>query len=512
MQKFLTHVTKILASRGLFLFTLGYFVFQAVWIALSAIYPQAFDEAFHFGIIKIYAKHWSPFLTRQPVGGNPYGALARDPSYLYHYLMSFPYRFFYLFTHDQTTLIICLRLIDVTLFTVGIILFRKLLLKAKVSRTLVNIILLIFTLIPIVPQLAAHINYDNLLIPLTAWTCLLTLNVVDEIRDHKPNTRSLTILASVCLLTGIVKYAYLPIFAAIIMFILFVVFQQNRTKENWKQSFRYLRTTWLQQSLIVKAFLIVAIVVSFGMFFQRDGLNLIDYHTVTPDCAKILSEKACNEYTVWRSDNIWHVQLLEDQKKVKFENPAVYFASWLYWIWYRLFFAVNGPGSNYTNYPPLPLPSAVAIVLAIAGTISAIIWRHRIFKDQYLSFFLLASFLYLATLLFSGWQDYHYTNVLVDMNGRYLLPVLLLLGAIIARAFSVALGRASTVRKTALAFVVILLFFQGGGFLTFLSRSDASWDWPNSTIVKANDAARDVTKPIILHTGKSYSTRYWFFN
>lgn len=515
MRKFFGQVTKILASKGLFIFTLCYFVFQAVWIALSAVYPQAFDEGFHFGIIKIYATHWSPFLTKQPVGGDPYGALARDPSYLYHYLMSFPYRFFALFTHDQTSLVIGLRLIDVVFFTIGLVLFRKLLLRARISRALTNVMMLVFTLIPIVPQLAAHINYDDLLMPLTAWTCLMTLGVVDEIRAHKPNIRHIAILASVGLLTSIVKYAYLPIFAAIVLYVLFVVVRRNHSKNDWKQFFRHLGGSWLKQSLVVKILLVVALVISFGMFFQRDGLNLIDYHTITPDCSKILPNSACNQYSVWHADNVWHTELLKDEavgKNVGFENPIVYFASWLYWLWYRLFFAVSGPNSNYTNYPPLPLPSAAAVVLAVAGTILAIIWRHRIFRDQYLGFFLLASFLYLAALFVSGWQDYHYTNILVDMNGRYLLPVLLLLGAIIARAFSIALRHASTMRKTALAFAILILFFEGGGFLTFLSRSDASWDWPNNTVVKANDAARDVTKPIILHTGKSYSTKYWFFN
>jgi hypothetical protein len=512
MRIFLKHVKKILGSQGLFLFTICYFVFQAVWIALSAVYPQAFDEAFHFGIIKIYAKHWSPFLTQQPAGGDPYGALARDPSYLYHYLMSFPYRFFYLFTHNQTTLVIALRLIDVALFTVGLMLFRQVLLKAKVSRALTNTLMLVFTLIPIVPQLAAHINYDNLLIPLTAWSCLLTFKVVDEIRAQEPNIRSIVALTAVGLLASIVKYAYLPIFAAIIIFVIFTAVQRNRTKREWKELFKGIGRSWKRQSVPLKLILAVVAVVSVGMFFQRDGINLIDYHTVTPDCSRVLTDKACSQYTVWESDYKWHVDLLKHASSIHFENPLVYFASWLYWLWYRLFFAVNGPGSGYTNYPPLPLPSAAAAVLAIVGVIAVIVWRHRIFRDQYLSFFLLASGLYLAALFISGWQDYHYTNVLVDMNGRYLLPVLLLLGAIVAKAFSIALRKASTLRKTALAFAVIVLFLEGGGFLTFISRSDASWDWPNSTVVKVNNAARDVTKPVIIKGSKSYSTRYWFFN
>jgi hypothetical protein len=512
MRTFFKHITRILGSRGLFIFTLGYFVFQSSWIALSAVYPQAFDEAFHFGIIKIYAKHWSPFLTTQPTGGNPYGALARDPSYLYHYLMSFPYRFFYLFTHDQTSLVIALRLIDVGLFTIGLLLFRKLLLRAKTSPALTNILLLVFTLIPIVPQLAAHINYDNLLMPLTAWSCLLTFKVVDQIRARQPNVRTMVTLATVGLLTGIVKYAYLPILLAIFTFVILTAVRQNRTKTEWKKLFSAISDSWHRQSLVFKMLLVIMAIVSFGMFFQRDGINLIKYHTVTPDCSRILSVKACSQYNVWEADYTWHMELLKHGSAVHFENPLVYFISWLYWLWYRLFFAVNGPTSGYTNYPPLPLPSAAAIVIGIAGTILAIVWRHRIFRDQYLSFFLLASALYLLALLVSGWQDYHYTNVLVDMNGRYLLPVLLLLGAIIARAFSIALRRASTLRKAALAFAVIVLFMQGGGFLTFIDRSDASWDWPNSTVVKVNNAARDVTKKVLVKGSKSYSTKYWFFN
>lgn len=512
MQRFFRHLAKILGSRGFFLVTLGYFAFQAVWIALSANYPQAFDEGFHFGIIKIYAHHWSPFLTKQPAGGNPYGALARDPSYLYHYLMSFPYRFFTLFTHDQTSLVICLRLIDVALFTLGLVLFRRLLLKARISRALTNVLLLIFTLIPIVPQLAAHINYDNLLMPLTAWSCLLTLQVVDELRARKPNIRHLVMLACAGLLSSIVKYAYLPIFVAICLFIAFMLIKRYRHKKQWGELFHGLKASWLQQSWLVKAILVVAFVISFGLFFQRDGINLITYHTITPDCAKVLNDKACSQYNVWEADNLWHTELLKEGPKVKFENPFVYFISWVYWLWYRLFFAVNGPTSGYTNYPPLPLPSAAAALLAIGGVIAAIVLRHKVFKDQYLSFFLLASFLYLVALFIDGWTDYHYTNVLVDMNGRYLLPIVLLLGAIGARAFSIALQHASTIRKSALAFVVILLFLEGGGFLTFITRSNASWDWPNSTVVKVNNAARDVTKPVIIKGSKNYSTHYWFFN
>ena len=84
--------TAFLGSRIFFAGILTVFVLQALWFALSALYPMAFDEEVHFGIINIYAHQWSPFLAGQPAGADSFGAIARDPSYLFHYLMSFPYR------------------------------------------------------------------------------------------------------------------------------------------------------------------------------------------------------------------------------------------------------------------------------------------------------------------------------------------------------------------------------------------------------------------------------------
>ena len=140
---------------------------------------MAFDEDFHFGIIRLYAQQWSPFFAHQPAGGNVYGALTSDPSYLYHYLMSFPYRLTTLFTSSQTLQIIALRFIDVdgddVLVTWSLVLFHRVLLKAKASVGLANVTLLFFILVPVVPLLAAQINYDDLLLPLTALALLMTL-------------------------------------------------------------------------------------------------------------------------------------------------------------------------------------------------------------------------------------------------------------------------------------------------------------------------------------------------
>ena len=173
MKDFLNRVIAILSSRRFFWIIFVFFVFESIWIAFSAIYPMAFDENFHFGLIRVYSHYWLPFLNAQPPHADAYGAVARDPSYLYHYLMSFPYRLIALVVHGQTGQIIILRLLNIGLFSIGLILFRKVLLRARISRALTNMSLLLFALIPIAPQLAAHINYDNLIFPLLPGSAYL---------------------------------------------------------------------------------------------------------------------------------------------------------------------------------------------------------------------------------------------------------------------------------------------------------------------------------------------------
>ncbi|HEY5442555.1 MAG TPA: hypothetical protein VIJ68_03385, partial [Candidatus Saccharimonadales bacterium] len=162
----------MLGSNACFRVILGLLVLQAAWIALSGRYPMAFDEDFHLGIIRLYAHHLSPFWSGQPAGGDQFGAVARDPSYLYQWLMSFPYRFVGLFTGDQTIQVLWLRAINIGLFTSGLVLYRRLLAKTGASRAMIHTCLLIFVLIPVVPLLAAQINYDNLFLPMVAFATL----------------------------------------------------------------------------------------------------------------------------------------------------------------------------------------------------------------------------------------------------------------------------------------------------------------------------------------------------
>ena len=503
------HFKKILSSNRFYIAILVFFFFESAWIAFSARYPQAFDEDFHFGLIKIYSLYWLPFLSHQPAGGIAFGAVARDPSYLYHYLMSFPYRVITLFIHSQTTQIIILRLIDIVLFSFGLVLFRRVLLKFGLSKSFTHLALALFVLIPIVPQLAAQINYDNLLIPLVALVCLLCFRVTDTLNEKKFPTLDMLILFSICLLTSLVSYIFLPIFFAVIVFLVIVIFKNFRT--NLNKLWSIIKKGFLSYKLIYRALIISLFVLSLGLFMQRYGLNALKYHSINPDCAKVLTVKDCSAYSSWYFNYTNHLLILNNHYKPS-TSILYYLGQWFYWMWYRLFFAVNGSTSSYTNYPPLPLPAFAAILIGVSGMIAILKFRLRLInKSLYGLFLFLCCAFYIASLILKGYATYHSTAVLENMNGRYLLPVLLLIVALVGRTLSIAL-RNSDRLKAFLAILVLFLFMQGGGILTFITRSDESWYWPNSKVVNANNTARKLTSPVLFKGQKTYYTTLWMFN
>lgn len=495
MKHRLHQLRAFLYTRNCFYLILGFFVLQALWMVFSALYPMAFDEDFHFGIIKIYAEQWSPFLQQQPQNAGAFGALVSDPSYLFHYLMSFPYRLIALFTDNQTTQIIILRIMNVAFFAYALVLFRRVLLRATRSPLIANGAIAIFTLIPIVPQLAAHINYDNVLMPLMAALCLLVYRMIDEFNAGKLRAVSLLQFVALGMLTSLVKYAYLPILGAAVFFLLWY---------GWKR----LSVAQARQSLIADwsalhrwqmIGLIALVVVSSVLFLQRYGVNTIKYHTPIADCGQVLPFEECSQYGPWiRNYNY------AEQKGDVDTNPLAYTYRWLHDLEYRLFFAVSGPTINYANYPPLPVPYVTATLVAIVGFFAVCRYGRRMARsDPFMIFSMVTIVLYCGALWVEDYSQFVETGQPVAINGRYLLPILFLAAILIGRAAQYALARQAKLRMV-LACLVVVGFLYGGGVVTFIMRSEDTWYWPNATVVDMNHAARKVLDPGIFQGSKYY--------
>lgn len=483
---------RLLGSPACFRLVLILLIVQAVWIALSGRYAMAFDEDFHLGIIRLYAQHASPFWGTQAPGGGTFGAVARDPSYLYQFLMAVPYRVIKLFTGDQTVQVLWLRAINIGLFAGGVALYRRLMLKIGLSTALVQACLLVFVLLPVVPLLAAQINYDNLLLPLTAVALLLTIKLEERLtRQRRLDAKVLLQLLVICLLTCLVKYAFLPVFAAITGFVAVRVWQ---TRSSLSGRWFGLVPSWRQLGKGVQTGLAVSVVVAAGLFAERYVVNVVRYHALVPDCSQVLSIKQCRQYGPWIRDYNFKLNKLDTDAKA---SPLTFTTDWFYGMWLRLFFAVDGPANDFQTRGPLIMPGVAGMVFAVAGAVALLFSAPRLLKKYGTP----VGWLFVAVILsygFALWLDelqaFIATAQPVAINGRYLLPILPLVFLLIAAAIRELVTRPAL--KAAIAGVAIVSLLWGGGALTYILRSNNAWYWPNPAIRHLNYDVQRTLGPV----------------
>ena len=487
-------VLLVLNSSKTFRFILGLFIFQSIWIALTGKYPMAFDEDFHLGIIKLYAHHISPFWSSQPESANIFGAVFRDPSYLYHYIMSFPYRLISLFTNDQTIQVIWLRLINIGLFASGLIVFRKVLSFTDASKALINSTILIFVLIPVISLLAAQINYDNLLFPMTGLVLWLALKVCARLRNTKQiKIEDILSLVSIALLTALVKYAFLPILLAVAAYMLICF---KRTFINWSEFSKVFINSLASRNIFRSWLLVIGLIISVGLFSQRYIVNTYLYHTPIPECSKVLDVEACSDYGPWVRD-----YSLKQIKSHSSTNVVAFSGNWLYGMWLRLFFSVDGLSTQHETRGALLFPAVISIIVSVTGTIFLVKYFRiirRIYDHDAVWLFTFVSVVYIFILWLDQFEAFRRTGQAVAINGRYLLPVLLPIMLLVGLAFGQLL-KTNNKLKVIFVSVTILGMFWGGGAMTYIIRSndDGSWWWPNDYTRSVNHAVKSVLHPVM---------------
>jgi len=485
-------VRRFLGSRLFWRIILGLFLFEALWFVCSAKYPMAFDENYHFGLIQLHAHQWMPYFTAQPVGAGSYGAIVRDPSYLYHWLMSFPYRFFSLFTHDQTDLVISLRLINVALFTLGLVLSRKIIRRIGVSNALTNSLLLAFILIPVVPFLAATINYDNLFFVSVAVTILLAIRIQKGLEHKKVDALALFWLVITALFSSLVKYPYLPVFVVVVVFLLIQFARYNLMSRTGGQSFvRSLKTlSWLK-----RIGLILLCLVALGLFAERYVDNAVKYHGPVPKCDAVISQDECAQYGPYNRDLFF-----KHNKPASFHpNVLVYSWEWMWGMWYRLYFAIS---DTYATAPPLLVLAWLGVICAVLMLVGILLRFRQLFSNQPGRQLILWIILIYTLVLFAdGFGSYKKTGQPVAINGRYLVPFLPFIFAFGGLAWSQLLKRRPNIKVAAATIILGVMLLQGGGTMTFIIRSSDTWMWPDPTVRRINHDVRSIAWPFILGRG-----------
>ena len=476
---------KLLASSWFFWVLLAVFALQAAWIALSGSFSMAYDEYFHLGVIREYATHLTPWVQDIPSRTAELGAISRDPSFLYHYLMSFPYRLLALVVHSQMVQVIVLRFINIVFFGLGIVVYRRLLLKVGLGPKLTHGVLFFFCGVPTVVMLAAQINYDNLAFLVTGLLLLFAVKLLNEIRLGTLELKDLLLFLTVLLAAGMIKYALLPVVGIVGLYVLIdaaVHHRSVRPRLVW-QRFWNISQRW------VKIGICIIFVLTGLLFVDRIGVNVLRYHTPAPSCDQVLSDAACRSYDPYARNAQYREWGLQSQLTTADKND--YPKQWYTQMIWESFFVV---GPRVLNYPPgKPLPGGwiagkILIDLTIVIILVHTLWLWR--RSPHARLFMLVCLGYVAALYWRNYHDFLSTGIPTAIHGRYVVFIMPLLGAMAAASLRHSLPKAA--RPYAIIAVLILAGFlvSGGGMLPFVLRSWDAWMWPQ--MVDANRVLRDL--------------------
>lgn len=494
-------VIKFLSSNVMFALTTILFAVQAGWIALTGLYPMAFDEEAHLSVINHFTHHPNPFFNVQPEWLNPQGAVIHDPSYLYRYLMSIPYRLIIHYTSNFTTQVIIMRFINIAIFVVGIFLIRALLLKATSSKLIVNVVLLIFVLTPITTQLAAQINYDNLMIPLTAANFLIATAILKKLKQKKIDLWLITWFIVIGSLTSLVKYTYLTILIPLTIYLIWQVIKLYKHK--WSnlrpQIVNEIRKTRKINLLLMSLLLIFSV----GLFFERYGQNVIKYKSPNPDCVKVIGVAACQQFSIYQRGIIY----ANNKPPVINKSPLVFTYRWLKHMNYNMMMNLSGPTNGYAVGQPLPLPYAAMIIFGSTGIILSIIYCRKILANQTLRLIIISSLFYLGVLWLINYGSFLSTGRRVAIQGRYLVPWLPFFYLTFILAYR-QLFRRWQHAGASLLIILMLFLFAGGGVSTYILHSDNSWYWQTKAAAESNFKAKQIIRKVTPGWGTDY-TPYW---
>ncbi|HET6924802.1 MAG TPA: DUF2142 domain-containing protein [Candidatus Saccharimonadales bacterium] len=491
MQRYSNWLVRVLASRTFFIFTLCLLAFQALWLALSYKYPMLWDEYYHFGLIQYYGHHLNPIIGSQPPSLDMYGNVARSPKYFYHYLMSFPFRLISLWIHNQAAQVIALRVVNIALFTGGLVAFRAAMLRMTKSRALVHFILFVLIMLPLSTLLAAEVTYDNMQFLLTGLVLYFALRFMQS----KPlDIKWLLLTIGFGLMNSIVKYTFLPILVTVMLFLVVWCWRYG-----WARVWHQLKDSTLQLNRWLLAALLLLVLLMGALNIERFGGNLMRYHTITPDCPAVASEQRCLSFSPYKAE-----QAFKQQKQVWLETgstvhidrlPRFIVSIWVEQLYLQYFTTGTQLAPDiFVVTGQLWIPF-VTMLVATAIAVVCFVWKApRLLRRADVLLVLLCAAVLALALLLVDYAAYKETSFPIDIQGRYLLPVapfVLLVGG---------LGVATAIRsrkvKAVLAGLVLIGLIWGGGLITHITQSQTDWYWNNRAVINTNHALHQVLWPI----------------
>lgn len=478
---------KLLGSKMFFWIITAIFVLQAAWIAISFIYPLIYDEGFHVPIIELFSHQLSPFIVNQPEAYDAYGNLSNGDASLYHYIMSFPFRIIQIFTKEFMVQVIVLRILNIMVFAMGIVVFSKLFEYINVKRIYVNLGIFVMTVLPMVPFVAAHVNYDNLLFLMTAWYLLIALRIL---KLKKADWYNYSLLIIVGCITSLIKFTFLPIFAASLVYLVIVMYRRHG-----RIAIFGVVGSFKNSAMFVRLGLGTVLLLAVGMFSLVYLQNIIRYGSVHPACELTMDINRCMKSDVV-SRNI-KSEAIRDQRPLS--QLPVFVLDWTDAM-------MRGVGYRATNtvvlsHKPIDQPLPIIFMVIFTGVFVAIglsikYWGY-ITSNLSWNFLITMVGLMIVVVFIDNYIIYYKYHALYAIQARYLLNILPAMTVLAVLLFGKLIHRQRNIVKFAIVLLVVGIFTQGGGVITYILRSDNSWYWNSRRVIEYNNTAKKILRPLV---------------
>lgn len=459
---------KFLGSKYFFGLIIALTIAQGLWFSFTY-QPGLFDEKHHFEFINMYTERVSPYFADQPEEWDFLGEIARDPSYLFYYLLSIPLRVVQLASDSYYAQVVALRLLMLVIFVAGLLLYRKLLNKLSGSALTTNISLLLLILLPVFSTLVSAINYDVAIFALTPLFLLIFLDILRKPTDIK----KLSLFFFIGSTASLIKFSFLPIFLTAVAIILYK-FMKNGVKRSSQDIIKSFKKLTLLLKFAVGVMMIVPIL----LLTERFVYNQVAYGRVTAPCVKILSVERCQKnYTAARSINF---------KAAKPENfnPVSPF-EYLTTTW--SLGMVRTQMKVVPEARTIPILENLLYVTSIVSITLILINLQKLLKNEKTKYLLIISGIYVLALFIENYNSYTKLAQPVAISFRYLLPLTPLIIMFALISLRDIFGKYEKFLAVSFAIYLFVLLTQGGSISShLLSAQDYYWS-KDSTVTNINE-------------------------
>lgn len=470
MKRLHSRLKGYAGSEALFWVLIAVFIGETVYLAIISAFQMAFDEAYHVRLIEFFASHPNPMITAQ-TDYFDVGNILHSPSWLYHYLLSFPYRLLGVFD-DQRITIVGLRIINIGIAVTSLLVARDLLGKFGIKTIHRNLIVGLLMFTPVFTLLSAQTNYDNAVILVSFALIWLTVVIRESVLRGNLPLLKLAQWVVVASYGSLIKYSVLPVVAGTAIWIAYLLIRAARTSKLDRvavsRSFSEIPRTsqYLWGGLLLGGLF---------LFFSYYGMNAIRYQSPVPQCDQVLQVNQCTQYYAWNRN----YELAQNRAAVtSLDNVAQYTYHWVVEVWYQMYAQIIPTGGivpiTRFFYGSLLILSGVGVALTALNA-------RKIFRRYpALTGVVFVCAVYLLLLWARNYHDYQNLGAAVAVQGRYMAPVLLFYYTLLVLGLVEALKSRELLTKRVsdiLYGYTLVLFILFGGFVGYVLHilPNAAW-------------------------------------